>query len=192
MHGVGVGTGAGRLAIAAYGTVLLIAIAVVVLRSPQPITPAYPKIEDCSPRDLAHYCRGVRSRVSSYHVFENHHPLFAIDGRSSRDLLEKWASAPNDRAPWIELGFAEPGSFSSVRLTHAGHVESPDYTMRSYRLSCSARGELRATLGIQDNEASRAEHALSCRQVDRLRIEFDVEPGTARDLVRLYEVEVAP
>ncbi len=189
------GTGAGRLAklaAAAYATLLVAAVAVVLLRSPHPITPAYEATPGCSPTDLAHYCRGVRARVSSYHVFANHQPIYAIDGRRSRDLLEKWVSAPQDRAPWIELLFVEPVNFSSVRLTHAGQVELAEYTMRSYHLSCSAGDELRATLRVEGNAASRAEHALSCLQVDRLRIELDIEPGSARDVVRLYEIEVLP
>ncbi|MGB5547118.1 MAG: hypothetical protein WBM74_11155 [Polyangiales bacterium] len=188
-------TGAGRLAklaLAAYATVLAAAVAVVLLRSPHPITPAYEATAGCSPRDLAHYCRGVRARVSSYHVFANHQPIYAIDGRGSRDLLEKWVSGPQDRAPWIELLFPEPVDFSSVRLTHAGQVEPAEYTMRSYRLSCSDGDEPRATSRVEGNEASRAEHALTCLQVDRLRIELDIEPGTGRDVVRLYEIEVVP
>lgn len=64
--------------------------------------------------------------------------------------------------------------------------------MRSYRLSCSDGDVLRATSRVEGNEASSAEHALSCLQVDRLRIELDIEPGTARDVVRLYEIEVVP
>lgn len=188
-------TGAGRLAkvaVAAYATVLVVAIALVLLRSPHPTTPEYEAIEGCSPTDLAHYCRGTRARVSSYHVFEEHQPIFAIDGRHSRNLLEKWVSGPEDQAPWIELLFPEPVDFSVVRLTHAGHVEPAEYSMRSYRLTCSAGDELHATFRVQGNVASVAEHALSCRQVDRLRIELDTEPGTARDLVRLYEIEVLP
>lgn len=190
-----VGKGAGgfaKLGVAAYGTILAIAVSVVLIRSPHPITPAYEATAGCSRNDLAQYCRGVRARVSSYHVFANHQPMYAIDGRRSRDLMEKWVSGPEDLAPWIELLFPEPVDFSTVRLAHAGHFESPDYTMRSYRLSCSAGDELRAELGVQDNETPRPQHALSCRDVNRLRITFDTESGTAREVVRLYEIEVAP
>jgi len=156
------------------------------------MTPAYEASDDCSPQDLAHYCRGVRVQVSSYHVFANHQPIFAIDGRRSRDLMEKWVSGPEDASPWIELLFPEPVDFSAVRLIYAGHTESLDYNMRSYRLSCSAGDELRAELAVYDNEASRAQHPLKCMGVDRLRIELDTQPDTGRAVVRLYEIEVEP
>jgi hypothetical protein len=134
----------------------------------------------------------VRARVSSCHAFGGHHPIYAIDGRDSGELLEKWTSAPEDPAPWIELSFQAPSSFSTVALTLAGTVEAPDYTMRSYRLSCSAGTEVQTTLAVLDNAAPKPSHPLRCRNVDRLRIDFDIEPGTARALTRLYEIEVAP
>ena len=130
--------------------------------------------------------------MSSFHTFGSHHPLFAIDGRSSADLVEKWTSGVDDPAPWIEVSFPAPVSFTAVRLAHAGSVEDADYTMRSYRLSCSASDELRGALGVLQNEQPRPTHPLVCREVDRLRIDFDLEPGTPRDLVRLYEIEVRP
>jgi len=184
--------GLARLGGAAYGALLAVALGVVLARSPHPITPAHAAVEGCSPQDLAHYCRGVRVRVSSYHVFANHHPIFAIDGRRSHDVLEKWVSGPEDTAPWIELLFPEPVDFSAIRLVYAGHTEPVDYNMRSYRLRCSAGNELRGELAVHDNEASRAEHALKCMGVDRLRIDIDAEPDTGRAVVRLYEIEVAP
>ncbi len=180
------------IAAATYGLALAFALAVVLARSPEPVTPAFDAVAECSRADLAHYCRGARARVSSFHAFGSHHPIYAIDGRSSEDLVEKWVSASNDAAPWIEVLFPEPVSFSTVRLSHAGTAEASDYTMRSYRLSCSAGAEVRGSLGIHSNEAPRPLHSLQCRNVDRLRVDFDIEPGTARDLVRLYEVEVVP
>lgn len=180
------------LGAAAYGALVAVALLVVLVRSPHPITPAFEGAAGCSPEDLAHYCRGVRARVSSYHVFANHHPIFAIDGRRSDDLLEKWTSGPEDTSPWIELLFPETVDFSTVRLIYAGHTEPVDYNMRSYRLSCSAGDELRAELAVHDNEISQAEHALKCTAVDRLRIELDTEPETGRAVVRLYEIEVVP
>jgi hypothetical protein len=184
--------GIARLGATAYVALLAVALVVVLVRSPRPITPVYEGTAGCSPQDLAHYCRGVRARVSSYDVFANHHPIFAIDGRHSRDLLEKWVSGLEDASPWIELLFPEPVDFSTVRLIYAGYVEPVDNNMRSYRLSCSAGDELRAELAVHDNEASRAQHALKCVGVDRLRIDLDTEPDTGRAVVRLYEIEVAP
>jgi len=64
--------------------------------------------------------------------------------------------------------------------------------MRSYRLTCSAGDELVAELSVERNEASNPLHALSCRSADRLRIQYDTEPGTSRDVARLYEIEVVP
>ncbi len=115
-----------QLGIAAYGTVLAIGLSVVLVRSPHPITPAYEAAEGCSPQDLAHYCRGVRVRVSSYHVFANHHPIFAIDGRRSRDLMEKWSRFCCSRvvralpAPDLALPAPDRGvSHTGPRLTIA-------------------------------------------------------------------------
>ena len=181
-----------KLAALAYGTVLTMGLMVVLVRSPHPITPGYEATEGCSPDDLAHYCRGVRARVSSYNVFANHHPVFAIDGRGSHEPLEKWASSAGDAEPWIELLFPGPVNFSAVRLLHAGRFESAEYSMRSYRLTCSAGEELVGDLAVEGNEASTPLHALSCRAVDRLRIQYDTEPGTSRDVTRLYEIEVVP
>ncbi len=181
-----------KLGALAYGMVLAIGLTVVLLRSPHPTTPAYDATEGCSPDDLAHYCRGVRARVSSYNVFANHHPVFAIDGRGSHEPLEKWASSSGDAEPWIELLFPRPVDFSAVRLIHAGRFELAEYNMRSYRLTCSAGEALVGELAVEGNEASALLHALRCRAVDRLRIHFDTEPRTSRDVVRLYEIEVVP
>lgn len=186
------GVRSAQIGAAAYGLALAVALVVVLARSPHPVTPSFEAIPGCSPKDLAHYCRGVRARVSSFHAFGSHHPIYAIDGRSSRDLVEKWVSAPQDDAPWIEILFPEPVSFSTVQLSHGGTAEASDYTMRSYRLSCSVGEEMRASLGIHDNEAPSRLHPLECPDVDRLRLDFDVEPETAREVVRLYEVEVRP
>lgn len=193
MRRVRMGTmGLAKLGALAYGTVLAIGLTLVLVRSQHPITPAYEATEGCSSDDLAHYCRGVRARVSSYNVFANHHPIFAIDGRGSHEQLEKWASSAGDEEPWIDLLFPVPVDFSAVRLLHAGYFESAEYSMRSYRLTCWAGGELLGELAVEGNEASAPLHALSCPAVDRLRIQFDTEPGTSRDVARLYEIEVVP
>jgi hypothetical protein len=181
-----------KLAALVYGTVLAVGLTLVLARSPHPISPAYEAAEECSPDDLAHYCRGVRARVSSYDVFANHHPIFAIDGRGSHEPLEKWASARRDTEAWIELLFPAPVDFSAVRLIHAGYYEPAEYSMRSYRLTCSAGDELLVELAVEGNEVSAPLHALSCPGVDRLRIQYDIEPGTSRDVARLYEIEVVP
>lgn len=184
--------GFAQIGAVAYGAALALALVTVLLRSPQPVTPALETNPGCSPGDFAHYCRGVRARVSSYDVFGNHHPLFAIDGRRSPELREKWVPGRRDSAPWIELWFPMRTDFSVVRLTMAGHSETPNRTMGSYRLSCSAGGELRAELDVRDNRAATPTHAIECSGVDTLRIEFEVEPGTRRDLVRLVEIEAVP
>lgn len=184
--------GFAQIGAVAYGAVLALALVTVLLRSPQPVTPALEPNPACSPGDLAHYCRGVRARVSSYDVFGNHHPLFAIDGRRSPELREKWVPGRRDSAPWIELWFPMRTDFSAVRITMAGHPETPDRTMGSYRLSCSAGSALRAELDVRDNGAAIPTHAIECIGVDRLRIEFEVEPGAGRDRVHLFEIEAVP
>jgi len=176
----------------AYGAALTLALVTVLLRSPQPVTPALEPNPACSPGDLAHYCLGVRARVSSYDVFGNHHPLFAIDGQRSPELREKWVPGRTDSAPWIELWFPTRIDFSAVRLAMAGHPNTPDPKKSSYRLSCSAGDEVRAELDVLDNEAAIPTHAIECSGVDRLRIEFDVEPGAARNRANLFEIEAMP
>jgi hypothetical protein len=51
---------------------------------------------------------------------------------------------------------------------------------------------VQAELSVHDNSAPRAEHILVCSDVDRLRIDFDTEPETARAVARLYEIDVTP
>lgn len=166
-----------QVAILVYVALVAAALLVVVRRTPHPTTPL---------------SNGVRARASSYHAFGNHHPMFAIDGESSRHRLQKWVSAPGDTEPWIEVLFERPRDFSRVRIVHAGHAEKDEFTAQSYRLQCTNQGVGVDETAVGSNDRPIAEHNLDCRGVDTLRVEFDVEPGTPNDVARVYEIEVLP
>lgn len=141
------------------------------------------------PHNLALYELGPTIRASSYHrdVYSHHHPAFLVDGRAEPTVVEKWASAPQDAAPWIEIWWREPRTLERVRITHAGSVEGDELTVRRYRLICLSRHRDAPARTIRDNERAVAVHALACREARGVRIEW--QPNQADDAVRVYEVQ---
>ncbi|MEM7134991.1 MAG: discoidin domain-containing protein [Myxococcota bacterium] len=166
-----------RAAWAAYAVLLVVGLAAVASRSRQPTTPLH---------------RGAKVVASSFDVAHGHDPLFASDGFKPRDPLQKWASSPSDPRPWIELRFAEPVTFSRIRVVHAGHVEPDGHTMRDYRLSCAGPTQAEVARAVHGNTKAVAEHELDCHDVDRVRIDFQPESEAPRNIARVYEIEVLP
>jgi hypothetical protein len=128
-------------------------------------------------------------RASSYFRdrIAQHHPAFLVDARSGPGLVEKWASDPKDVNPWIELSWSSEREVCRVRIEHAGHAESSDFTARKYSLTCLASPAPPA-LVVTDNAAAIIEHSLHCRGARGVRIDF--LPNTPGDLVRVFEIEV--
>ncbi|HEY5959556.1 MAG TPA: hypothetical protein VIV60_23530 [Polyangiaceae bacterium] len=127
--------------------------------------------------------------ASSYSndAFNQHHPAFLVDGRKNPTNVEKWASRPKDRSPWIELRWRGVHSLSSVVLVHAGSFEAKDLTLHQYTIVCLGEKGETARLGVESNVDNTATHELDCPSAVGIRIELT--PNLLGDIVRLYEVE---
>jgi hypothetical protein len=139
--------------------------------------------------NLAAWDLGPTIRASSYfgEAYTQHHPLFLVDGRASPSRHEKWASAQNDRHPWVEIRWREPRDLSKVVLDHAGMFEEATYTASHYRIVCLRANGTGPSVVEKSNRASRAEYLLACEGARGIRLE--VEPSSPDAIVRLYEVE---
>jgi hypothetical protein len=204
--GAGVRAGAARLARAVWtrrgglffyaGVVLIIAWLVglhLFLRvgAHSPVIVSLPglKPHPAGVHNLVDHSYGVQLRASSYFRdrIAQHHPAFLVDGRAQPSLVEKWASDPTDAKPWVELLWTGERGVERVRIQHAGAVESAEYTVRRYVLTClSPRAPLPVV--VRDNEAAEREHDLRCQGARGLRIDFT--PNSPGALVRIFEVEV--
>lgn len=140
--------------------------------------------------NLASFRFGPTLRASSYHRGEasHHHPAFLIDGRTAPTLLEKWSSGLLDREPWIEIEWREPRDLSMVQIWHAGVLEPPAFTIRSYRISCLGARAPAPSVWVTSNRSPIATHALGCRGARGVRIDWT--PNAPGDVVRVFEVEV--
>jgi hypothetical protein len=139
--------------------------------------------------NLASYRWGPSLRASSYfrEPSAHHHPLFLVDGRSDPSLVEKWASALGDRAPWVEISWREPRAISRVVVQHAGaHEPKPNLTR--YSLYCLSDSAPATRLAVRGNRDAIASHALRCPRARGLRIEWPL--AETDDVARVYEVEV--
>ena len=173
----------------AYALLVGAGLSVVLARDPNPTTPSRATAAAIHGNDLAHAWRGARARVSSFNVRQQHHPLYAIDGRRSRDRSQKWMSHKSDQHPWIEVLFPTPVKATAVSLVHAGHTESKRLTARNYTIRCFADDESIFEIEVRDNEESVAVHDVVCPGVERLRLDFELDSGQLNG-IRLYEIEV--
>jgi hypothetical protein len=129
-------------------------------------------------------------RVSSVEWALRHHPGYLVDGHARPSAIEKWVSARKDLAPWAEVQFDQPHHVEEVALELAGAHEPAEYTMRRYRIDCFRGAVLLASTPVASNSDPRPRHALNCPRADRVRVTFGIEPRTARDVARVYEIEV--
>lgn len=182
-----------RIALATWGLVVLAATGAVLARTPVPVSPQLdvpPPIEGAR-LNLASQRHAARVRASSYDPFAQHHPVFAIDGRRVGPLLEKWASAGSDRAPWIEVLLPAPSRVDQVVVVHAGHVEDAVYTTDRYTVRCLLEGGEAGRVDVHANTASIARHPLGCERADSVRLDFIVgDRSGPRGVARIYEIEV--
>ncbi len=136
-------------------------------------------------RDLASFREGAIVRASSAFWAPRHHPGYAVDGEARPAELEKWASAPGDRAPFLEVQFDGPRDVDEVALTLAGAVEGAGRNERDFRIACFAGERTLRDLTVTGNAESLVRRPLDCPGADRVRVTF-----TPRDLARVYELEV--
>jgi hypothetical protein len=139
--------------------------------------------------NLVAYQYGVVLRSSSYFRdrYAQHHPAFLVDGRAHPSLVEKWASEPSDKRPWVELLWNGQHAIQRVRIQHAGFVESAEFTVQQYLVTCLSPQAPRPLVVI-NNKASVTEHDLRCLVAHGLRIDFT--PNAPGALVRIFEIEV--
>lgn len=128
-------------------------------------------------------------RASSADWFSLHHPAYVVDGRLRASPLEKWASAAADRRPWISVSWGTLRNVDEVRLAHAGVAESSRLNNRIYTLVCMRANKVVQVYPINNVSAQAVTpHAVDCKKIDELRVEFN--ELRAHERSRLYEVEV--
>jgi hypothetical protein len=179
------------LLLVAMGTLLALAASAIAFAREKPVSETqFPAFEPhpSAEHDLALYRYGSQVRASSVFWPNLHHPGFVVDGYATPSGTEKWASAPDDSSPWIEVRWDKPRHVSRVVLTFSGRIEGMG-TMRDYTLTCLVKGQRTSELVVRGNADDTARHELRCDNAEGVRVEFRAGPGTANDLVRLYELE---
>ena len=153
---------------------------------------AFPTLEThpAGEHNLVAYRLGTTVRVSSYFrdPFSQHNPAYLVDGRATPTLVEKWASDPGDRHPWVELLWSGKRQVSHLVIRHAGTVESADFTSQEYSLWCLQARPVPPPVVVTDNHAPVAVHALACSGARGVRVRF--VPNRPGELVRVFEIEV--
>ena len=180
------------LPLAAAGLTLVLGMAALAFAREHPVSETrFPVLEPhpSTEHNLALYRYGTWVRASSVFWPALHHPGFAVDGRKTPSGAEKWASAPEDFSPWIEVRWDKPRHVSRVELIFSGRYEGAG-TMRDYTLSCLGAARHAEPLVVRDNGNDIASHELVCDDAEGVRAEFRAGEGTANDIVRLYELEV--
>jgi hypothetical protein len=173
------------------GTLLALAASAIAFAREKPVSETqFPVFEPhpSSEHDLAFYRYGSQVRASSVFWPNLHHPGFVVDGYATPSGTEKWASAPDDSSPWIEVRWDKPRHVSRVVLTFSGRIEGMG-TMRDYTLACLVNGQRASELVVHGNADDIARHELGCDNAEGVRVDFRTGPGTENDLVRLYELE---
>jgi hypothetical protein len=150
--------------------------------------------------NLASFRYGPTLSASSYlnDFGQQHHPLFLVDEVAKPSIAEKWASAPRDRSPWVEIRWHEPATLERVRLLHPGPIEGKDTNAKMFTIRCiqsnSRRGknsnQLQSNVSItvyNNAQDDVTENRLHCQNSIGIRIEM--KPNRSTDVVRLFEVE---
>ncbi len=159
-------------------------------RAPSVVTVELPAL-DLHPKEahnLAAARFGPTIHASSYFadVFNQHHPAFLVDERAKPTRVEKWASDPHDKNPWVEIRWRGAHDVDHVVIEHAGDVEDPGATARSYTVTCLMAAGTGPSLHVSDNQAAVATHSLACPAAWGVRVAFVVPSGN--DIVRVFEI----
>jgi hypothetical protein len=182
---------ASKFLLRAGAVVLSVGLLLFVFRAPQLETQLPKRLDHPTSRhNLVAAAYGPSIRASSYHhdVYDQHHPAFLVDRRTQPSTVEKWASRPKDKSPWIELRWHGVHTVESVVLVHAGAFEPTDLTVHKYEIIClRAQGNEVKRVTVQNNVDSTATHTLNCTNAIGVRLELT--PNWPGDIVRLYEVE---
>jgi len=163
---------------ALYGVVVLAGVVTWMGREPEILTPAFAhQTPSSGDARLSPWQYGGRVRASSYQWFYGHHPLFAIDGVTRPERMERWSSAPRDREPWLESVLPSRSDVSQVFMSLSGafpqHGGEP---ARHFAVSCHRGDDEVFRVEREDNiEVSLTMH-VTCPDVDRVRVTFFPEP----------------
>jgi hypothetical protein len=159
------------------------------LRASPVVTVALPAVahHPTAEHDLAAARYGPTLRVSSYlaDVYNQHHPAFLVDEQRHPTRVEKWASDAGDRKPWVEIRWRGAHDVSRVVIEHAGSVEDPGLTARTYTLTCLTASGRGPVLAVHDNTDAVATHPLACAAAVGLRVDFELDGA---DIVRVFEI----
>lgn len=160
------------------------------LRADGVVRLSMPRRESPGPGELnlASYRYGPTVRASSYYrdPTAHHHPMYLVDERRSPALVEKWATAPYDREPWVEIEWRESRQLERVVVHHAGTREGAELTIRSYVVRCLG-SDAAPSVEVSDNQLAVAVHPLRCDGARGVRLELT--PNERGDLVRVFEIE---
>lgn len=173
---------------AAFACVAIFALALFVFVTARPnVDIRFPARRPHPPElhDLASVEYGPVVTASSYEPTGHHHPAFLVDRRRHPTLLEKWASDPADRHPWVEIRWGEPHEVAEVVVVQGAAFEDARYLTR-FLLSCLG-GEAGSMARWVNDVRPVGREAMPCPGATGIRLEFVLDAQS--DLVRIYEIE---
>jgi hypothetical protein len=135
--------------------------------------------------DLASMEYGPVVTASSCEPAGHHHPAFLVDRRPRPTLLEKWASDPADRHPWVEIRWGEPHDVAEVVVVQGAAFENARYLTR-FLLSCLGDAP-RSTARWVNDVTPAGREVMPCPGATGIRLEFFLDAQS--DIVRVYEIE---
>jgi hypothetical protein len=135
--------------------------------------------------DLASMEYGTVVTASSCEPTGHHHPAFLVDRRPRPTLLEKWASDPADRHPWVEIRWGEPHDVTEVVVVQGAALENARYLTRFF-LRCLGDASGSTARWVNDVRPVGRE-VMPCPRARGIRLDFLLDAQS--DIVRIYEIE---
>jgi hypothetical protein len=161
-------------------------------KRPRPWTPRVTAtrvdISNASKHNIASVYNGGQVHASSWDHFRSHHPMYAIDEEPRPSLTEKWVSAVDDPAPWIEIRWPSPRTIQHVRVSHATWREPAMAPAAHYDLRCHRPNAPSQWHRVRNNADAIALHDIFCQGATGLSVHFQ-KLGNAGQ-VRIYEIAV--
>ncbi len=136
--------------------------------------------------NLALFSNGVRLRASSYNMFDQRYPAYAIDGNTHLGGTMQWESATDDATPWIDVSWTRPQQVRQLTLV----VDSAQQSTRLFSVACQATGSDFVVKG--HGEATRSKIVtidVTCDSTTAVRLSFDPTPMPMKT-VRITEFQV--
>jgi hypothetical protein len=156
--------------------------------APHAIT-CFGRLASASIDHLARCDRGAVVRTSSADLEHASHPLYLIDGRVGPPI-EKWASFPRDRRPWIEVFWNEPKTVRRIVLHHAGVREHHALSTADFEIRLRTPEGWKTVASVRDNRMPVTVHEFPPTRVTAVRLEVLRANRTADPRARLYELAV--